>query len=141
MAYRITISGTSVECDTAAELRELIESVGGDVSEGVRSAPTDEVAARLSITIEDSDSQVVRLLKLLLNAGDRGVSSEALVKALGLSGPRGLGPIISSLNNELGHRGWSKDDVLRVERSADGRRWYAKSELKNALDAINEGAK
>lgn len=140
MAYRTEIGGMKIECDTVAELRQLVSELGGgavlpdpkpDFSDHGprRNGHSPQVAA----TNETAGRAAERLLTVVNHAGQHGVVNDTLVSALKLKQARGLGPFMQHVGKQLASIGMNADDVVSQRRTSEGRRWFAGPRITEAL--------
>lgn len=79
------------------------------------------------------------MLRILVANRPHGVQVDTLVKALDLKSGRGMGPFLGSVNDQLARVGMGIRDVLSVQRTADGRRYFALDRASEALRKLTGG--
>lgn len=135
MPYKVEIGGgVKVECETVDDVLKLMEAMRGvdpgPAGSGGTPPPRDETLPAAT----QGESMSVRLLRAVHAGGRHGVLNSTLAQRLGLGTPRGLGPVVVGLRNELA-RGASmhQTDAVTVSRSADGVRYFPTERTAEAI--------
>lgn len=131
MPFKFQIDGRTVECDSARDAAELLRLLGPAAG----SSGTERGAARPRQRASATE-QVISVLEEIRKAGPQGILSPDLAQRLGLRGTRGLGSMIGAVKRELKAVGQPFEDVVALERSRNGTRWFSTRNTLGAIEAL-----
>jgi hypothetical protein len=159
--YRVIIDGVEIQCESAAAAIELARAAArtGPAVRPPRPAPP----AVTQLTLSPSDdapplqlrreprtpralrfdrepaaANTIRFLQELGRHGSSPVEAKTLASSLQISDPKGLGPVITRLRNEIVHNGLAWDDVVQRVRHEGARAWLAGPRLNEAARLLLE---
>lgn len=147
MAIRLNVPGLGeVVCDTAADFLELKRAVEGQKKPSgaaakqpaalAESVQHPVLPASLSLTSPGrgtAEDVALTMLRTIRAARPRPASAEQLMRALGVSHPKGLGSVLGRAKDAIKQVGVEPDDVFSTQRTSLGRDYRAGVEFDKAL--------
>ena len=82
--------------------------------------------------------QTIKLLEVVDDARERGITSEQLAQALGMKGARALASVSTPARNDLAKVNMRLEEAIQIIRSPDGNRWKATNATDTALIQLRE---
>lgn len=127
--YRIRVKGVEIACETPQEVAELIKQLG---KEGIGELPP------LTPSYEKMPprERYRKILEAVLEAGERGISSEDFVHIARLKGTNGIGAFIKNFGDALAKHELLTREVLSKEWVGDNKRWVANHRAREALERL-----
>lgn len=151
MAIRLNVPGLGeVVCDTAADFLELKRAVEGErkpngAAKQANAPAQPERAERpapssLSLTSPASrasaEEEALTMLRTIKAAMPRPATAEELVKALGVSHPKGLGSILGRVKDAIKKVGAEPEQVFSTQRTSLGRDYRPGPDFRQALELL-----
>lgn len=133
---------TIIECLSVSDAARVVaELEKRDRRVRARAQAVSEIEAGHRIDRPASRADIRRIISVLHaveDAGTKGILAQELVKVGNLTGPRGLGALIASLNRILAARGRvpQRRDLFEVERRREGKMWFPGPLLNEVLNDL-----
>lgn len=137
--YEIEIQGTLVRCEEPADVLRLIRAT----TQGLESRPEPESrprgrppvngVPRRELRDENSRTTAVALMRALNTAGNAGLDADAMVRALGIRGTKGIGGALISVRRVLQTAGFQPESAYRMLGERGHRRWKAGSQIQDVI--------
>lgn len=137
MSYVVKINGHDVLCETAADVHALLGSTphrGGRTmsASGSSSGPR---ATSASIA-GGRHLDTAKTFLSAITAQPKGITSRALVEALGFKGPKALGGALGYVHAYLKEMGLEPEQVYETQKRSDAKYWIPLDKAQNALMAL-----
>ncbi len=89
---------------------------------------------------DNTFARIVRdFLKVIVSSGERGISTDRVLRAVGKSSPQAWGNRGKNINRFLRHMGFEWTEVYSNERNAEGvREWKAGPKAQIALEEVSK---
>jgi hypothetical protein len=135
MGYRLVINGKEIEFPSKADALDFAKGV-------VTDAPATDKPQKINFArLNGSDPRarmVHKFLTVIVNAGSRGTSTNAIMKAVDIEKPQAFGNRGMNINRLLAKLGFdSPDEVYTNDRNDEGdREWKAGPKAYEALTAV-----
>jgi DNA-binding protein len=141
MSYEVTIDGIPVRCATPAEVVGLIKHAKQELTTGITKRrpgrppnPNGEIERERKLTVKRES--VLTFLKTIAQAGDAGITSESLVKALGIKSMKAIGGVTVVVNRLLGKSDLEQSSVYTTLKTEDGKQWLSRRRISDAIQAL-----
>lgn len=151
--FKIDVSGFTVSCDSAEEVKALVQAFAKELpdQEPMHKQPSkgSSPAAQHQSTLLADDSKARRrfplavravdLLMALVESGESGVSASKIAEIFGMRSPKGIGPTAARVKRLV-------EEVAKVPASSvftnaygpEGSVWYAGEKTGYALDKLRQ---
>ena len=141
MSYDVTIDGIGVRCTTPAEVVALIKQAKRELALGITKrrpgrppGPNGEVERGRKLTAKQASALL--FLKTIAQAGDRGIASESLAKALEIKNMKAIGGVSGLVNRLLAKSNLGQSSVYTVLKTKDGKQWLSRRRINDAIQAL-----
>lgn len=141
MSYEVTIDGISVRCATPAEVVGLIKHARRELATGIAKRrpgrppnPNGEVERERKLMAKRESA--LTFLKTIAQAGDAGITSESLVKALGIKSMKAIGGVTVVVNRLLGKSNLRQSSVYTALKTGDGKQWLSRRCINDAIQGL-----
>lgn len=125
-----------VKCATVSEAAQLLRAIRAE-----KAGPeTRSARPNGAFSTDSTDDDLRSMLRHVREAGSAGIQADALARALGIPGAKGLGSRIMRLRKALHAAGVSDKDIVSTKRRGRaGMYWYPGTKINDAERVLQGG--